>query len=88
MKAAVPSGEDAAKKFSKMHSEHLQSNVLYSEFCRKLQWAYLILAALVLYLIIGYFAELVCNFVGFAYPAYASVKVSSLLCFFGEWRGD
>ncbi|VDK30003.1 unnamed protein product [Gongylonema pulchrum] len=41
---------------------------------RKLQWGYLILAVLAFYLILGYFAELVCNFVGFAYPAYASVK--------------
>lgn len=34
------------------------------------------LAATALYFVIGSFAQIICNMVGFAYPAYASVKVT------------
>ncbi|CAD5225574.1 unnamed protein product [Bursaphelenchus okinawaensis] len=37
------------------------------------KFAYGVLGALGLYLIVGNLAQLVCNFIGFAYPAYASV---------------
>ncbi|CAD5225572.1 unnamed protein product [Bursaphelenchus okinawaensis] len=37
------------------------------------KFAYGVLGALGLYLIVGSLAQLVCNFIGFAYPAYASV---------------
>uniref|UniRef100_A0A915HZK0 Receptor expression-enhancing protein n=1 Tax=Romanomermis culicivorax TaxID=13658 RepID=A0A915HZK0_ROMCU len=33
-----------------------------------------IVAIVALYMTFGYFAELVCNFVGFVYPAYMSIK--------------
>ncbi|KAH7731279.1 TB2/DP1 proteinHVA22 family protein [Aphelenchoides avenae] len=36
--------------------------------------AYTLLAATALYFVIGSFAQIICNMVGFAYPAYASVK--------------
>ncbi|CAG9530517.1 unnamed protein product [Cercopithifilaria johnstoni] len=38
------------------------------------QLVYVILAILAFYLLLGHFAELICNIFGFAYPAYASVK--------------
>ncbi|EJW76792.1 TB2/DP1 family protein, partial [Wuchereria bancrofti] len=36
--------------------------------------AYAVIAVAGLYMVFGAFARLVCNFIGFAYPAYASVK--------------
>lgn len=40
------------------------------------QLVYVIVVLLGFYLLFGSFTELICNIFGFAYPAYASVKVN------------
>lgn len=49
-----------------------------SGFNRKvIIWSFL--GALAVYLVFGYFAELACNLVGFAYPAYATSQYKNII---------
>jgi len=68
---------DQAEKYLDDHPNFVTQTLAKAEQKTGVKRRYILLAIgllMVVYLIVGYAAPLLCNFIGFVYPAYASVK--------------